>query len=55
MPPGFDPSSSNSSIQAGQGIPLQSFTDGSYRLEIKITDKQSGKVLTQNTTFTVTP
>jgi hypothetical protein len=55
MPPGFDPTAGGSSIQAGQGIPLQSFTDGSYRLEIKVTDKQSGKVLTQSTTFTVAP
>ncbi|HEY2435497.1 MAG TPA: hypothetical protein VGI12_22700 [Vicinamibacterales bacterium] len=55
MPPGFDPTSGSSSIQAGQGIPLQSFGDGNYRLEIKITDKQNGKVLTQSTTFTVAP
>jgi hypothetical protein len=55
MPPGFDPTNPNSSIQAGQGIPLQSFPEGNYRLEIKITDKQNSKVLTQNTTFTVTP
>ena len=51
---GFDPSG-NSSIQAGQGVPLQSFPDGSYRLEIKIADKLSSKVLTQNVNFTVTP
>lgn len=51
----FDPTAATSSIQAGQGIPLQSFPDGTYRLEVKITDKQSSKVLTQNTTFTVTP
>ena len=50
----FDPSG-NSSIQAGQGVPLQSFPEGSYRLEIKITDKLSAKVLTQNANFTVTP
>src|SRR5204863_4639913 len=55
MGPTFDPTAATSSIQAGQGIPLQSFPEGSYRLEIKITDKQSSKVLTQNTTFTVTP
>jgi hypothetical protein len=54
MGPGFDPSG-NSSIQAGQGVPLQSFPEGSYRLEIKITDKLSAKVLTQNVNFTVTP
>lgn len=50
----FDPTG-NSSIQAGQGVPLQSFPEGSYRLEIKVTDKLSAKVLTQNVNFTVTP
>jgi len=54
MGAGFDPSG-NSSIQAGQGVPLQSFPDGPYRLEIKITDKLSSKVLTQNVNFTVIP
>jgi hypothetical protein len=52
--PGFDPTG-NSSIQAGQGVPLQSFPDGTYRLEIKITDKLSSKVLTQNVSFAVAP
>jgi hypothetical protein len=50
----FDPSG-NSSIQAGQGVPLTSFPEGGYRLEIKITDKLSAKTLTQNVNFTVTP
>ena len=50
----FDPSG-NSSIQAGQGVPLESFPEGEYRLEIKITDKLSNKALTQNVNFTVTP
>ncbi|HET7697127.1 MAG TPA: hypothetical protein VFK57_15555 [Vicinamibacterales bacterium] len=54
MGAGFDPSG-NSSIQAGQGVPLQSFPEGTYRLEIKITDKLSAKTLTQNVNFTVTP
>jgi hypothetical protein len=54
MGAGFDPAG-NSSIQAGQGVPLQSFPEGQYRLEIKITDKLSAKVLTQNVNFTVTP
>jgi hypothetical protein len=54
MGAGFDPSG-NSSIQAGQGVPLQSFPEGTYRLEIKIADKLSSKVLTQNVNFTVTP
>ena len=55
MGPNFDPTGATSSIQAGQGIPLQSFPEGNYRLEVKITDKQSTKVLTQNVNFTVTP
>lgn len=55
MGPGFDPSSQDRSIQAGQGIPLQSFPEGSYRLEIKITDKLSAKVLTQSVNFSVAP
>jgi hypothetical protein len=51
---GFDPAG-NAAIQAGQGIPLQSFPEGPYRLEIKITDKLSSKAVTQNVNFTVTP
>lgn len=54
MGAGFDPSG-NSSIQAGQGVPLQSFPEGAYRLEIKVTDKLGSKVLTQSANFTVTP
>jgi hypothetical protein len=54
MGAGFEPGG-NSSIQAGQGVPLQSFPEGAYRLEIKVTDKLSAKVLTQNVNFTVTP
>jgi hypothetical protein len=34
-------------------VPLASFPVGDYRLEIKLTDKISGKTLTQNVTFTV--
>lgn len=49
----FDPTAPNQSIQAGQGIPLQSFPEGSYRLEIKVTDKLSSKVLTQSANFSV--
>src|SRR5262245_18648728 len=36
-------------------VPLVSFAPGDYRLEIKITDKPSGKTVTQNITFTVLP
>ena len=34
-------------------VPLTSFAPGDYRLEIKITDKPSGKSVTQNITFSV--
>ena len=36
-------------------VPLVSFAPGDYRLEIKITDKPSGKIVTQNVNFTVLP
>jgi hypothetical protein len=36
-------------------VPLASFPEGNYRLEIKVTDKPSGKTVTQNVNFTVTP
>jgi hypothetical protein len=54
MGPGFDPSGS-AAIQAGQAIPLQSFPEGNYRLELKITDKLNAKMITQNVNFTVAP
>jgi hypothetical protein len=34
-------------------VPLISFAPGDYRLEIKITDKPSGKTITQNVNFSV--
>ena len=34
-------------------VPLTSFAPGDYRLEIKITDKASGKMITQNVNFNV--
>jgi len=36
-------------------IPLTSFPAGDYRLEIKVTDKPSGAMLTQSVNFTVLP
>jgi hypothetical protein len=36
-------------------IPLASFPAGEYRLEIKLTDKPSGAMLTQSVNFTVLP
>jgi hypothetical protein len=53
----FDPATIEQSIQAGQGIPLKSFPEGNFRLEIKVVDKLASpaKTLTQNVNFTVTP
>jgi hypothetical protein len=53
LPPEF-------SVAAGHQLPgslvvgLMPFPAGDYRLEIKVTDKPSGKMSTQNVTFTVT-
>ena len=41
-------------LLGSQTIPVSVFPAGDYRLEIKVTDKPSGKVVTQNVTFTVT-
>jgi hypothetical protein len=42
-------------VMAIQGLSVTSFPAGDYRLEIKITDKPSGKTVTQNVNFTVLP
>lgn len=53
LPPEFN-------LAAGHQLPgslivdLMPFPSGDYRLEIKVTDKPSGKVVTQNVPFTVT-
>jgi hypothetical protein len=36
-------------------VPLASFPSGDYRLEIKVTDKPSGRTMTQSVNFTVLP
>lgn len=40
-------------LQSGQAVPLASFPEGEYRLEIKITDKISNKALTRDVNFSV--
>ncbi len=40
-------------LLGGQAVPLASFPEGDYRLEIKVTDKTTGKTKTENATFTV--
>lgn len=42
-------------VGALEGVPASVFPPGDYRLEIKITDKPSGKSITQNVNFTVLP
>jgi hypothetical protein len=42
-------------VVGGQTIPLASFPEGEYRLEIKINDKLANKSITRDVTFTVTP
>jgi hypothetical protein len=52
LPPGFDFAAGHQ-LQAGQAVPLTSFPEGEYRLEIKVTDKLAGKDVTRNVNFTV--
>jgi hypothetical protein len=53
LPPQFDASAGHQLI-GGIAVGLGSFPEGEYRLEIKVTDKLSGKTLTQNVKFIVT-
>jgi hypothetical protein len=52
LPPQFDPAMGHQLV-AGQSVPLGSFPEGEYRLEVKVTDKLTGKTLTQNIQFFV--
>jgi hypothetical protein len=54
LPPNFDFAAGHQ-LQSGQAVPLASFPEGDYRLEIKITDKIASKTLTREVTFTVSP
>jgi hypothetical protein len=51
LPPTFDPA--KFPVPGGIEVPLKSFPEGEYRLEIKVTDKVSGKVVTRDVNFTV--
>jgi hypothetical protein len=42
-------------LQTGQAVPLASFPEGDYLLEIKVTDKIANKSLTREVNFTVSP
>jgi len=51
LPPNF--TATSGPIPGTLQVPLLSFPPGDYRLEIKITDKTSGKAVTQNVNFSV--
>jgi hypothetical protein len=51
LPPTFDPA--KFPVPGGIEVPLQSFPEGEFRLEIKITDKAAGKTVTKDVNFTV--
>ena len=52
LPPEFDFGRGHQ-LQSGQAVPLASFPEGDYRLEIKITDKIANKSLTRDVNFSV--
>jgi hypothetical protein len=52
LPPQFDLAAGHQ-LPGSLVVPLASFPVGDFRLEIKLTDKLSGKTLTQNLNFTV--
>jgi hypothetical protein len=54
LPPQFDLAAGHQ-LQSGQAVPLASFPEGDYRLEIKVTDKIANKTLTREVNFTVVP
>ena len=54
LPPQFDVRAGHQ-VVGGQTIPLASFPEGEYRLEIQINDKLANKSITRDVTFTVTP
>jgi hypothetical protein len=51
LPPTFDPA--KFPVPGGITVPLASFSEGSYRLKITITDKAANKTLTRDVNFTV--
>jgi hypothetical protein len=52
LPKNFDAEMGHQ-LMTGQGVPLQSFPAGDYRLEIKITDNKAQKSITRDVLFTV--
>jgi hypothetical protein len=52
LPPQFDFAAGHQ-LQTGQAVPLASFPEGDYRLEIKVTDKLANKTVTRDVNFSV--
>jgi hypothetical protein len=52
LPPQFDFAAGHQ-LQTGQAVPLASFPEGDYRLEIKIIDKLAAKTVVRNLNFSV--
>jgi hypothetical protein len=52
LPPTFDVAASQM-LPGGQSVPLASFPEGDYRMEIKITDDVSKKTITRDIFFSV--
>jgi hypothetical protein len=54
LPPQFDAAAGHQ-LQSGRAVPLSTFPEGDYRLEIRVTDKIANKSISRDLTFTVTP
>ena len=54
LPASFDPEQGHQ-IVGGQMIPLASFPEGDFRLEIKITDNKASKTINREVLFSVVP
>ncbi len=52
LPPAFDLNAGHQ-LTGSLAVPLASFPEGQYRLELKISDKISGKTITRESTFLV--
>jgi hypothetical protein len=52
LPPQFDLAAGHQ-LPGSLSVPLASFPEGDYRLEVKLTDKTSGKTVTRDTLFNV--
>jgi hypothetical protein len=52
LPPNFDFAAGHQ-LQSGQAVPLASFPEGEYRLEIKVVDKLASKTLMREINFSV--